>query len=682
MALSGTKLINDLEITKSTIRGIKSDGMLCAEDEMGIGSDHEGIYVFPKNIKVGMRVDKALGLDDSILEIENKSITHRADLFNHIGFAREMAVLGVGNFDESLFDKQKKLNLKTNINLDIKVKDNISCSRYMAIVMDNIKIEPSPRWMQEKLMCLGLKPINNVVDITNYILNEIGQPLHAFDFDRISGNKILIRPAVNKEKLLLLDGQEYSLNKNDLIISDKNRPIALAGIMGGEFSGINNNTTTIVIESANFNGPMIRRSSRISGIRTDSSIRFEKGLPINFPAIGLLRAVELIKQLAQGRVISKIYDIQSETASKKIKKPVNIKFNFDEAAKFIGSKINKQAVILILKKLGCKIILNQKQSITIIPPIHRPDLNIFPDIIEEIIRVQGTTNIVPKPIKTELKPVLLSDDFFLDDKLKNILVGIGFDEVYNYSFYGDSGLNNFIVGNLYHKKIKNPLNPEQKYLRVSLIPGLLKNAVNNSKYFSKFKIFETGKVFLKKEEKNIAGLIFGKYKNIYLEIKGVVELFLDKIRISKNNLEYKTKSNNIVEIFYKKKKIGVIVTIDKQTAVFECNINFLDNLRDKQGFYKPISLFPSIKRDMAFLIEKKNKWKDIFDTVNNIDPLIKSVDLFDVFEDKKFKNKQSIAFRLIFQSNKKTIESEEVDRIQSVITTRLAKKFKAKLRDF
>jgi phenylalanyl-tRNA synthetase beta chain len=684
LALPGAKLPNGLEIQTAVIRGVKSEGMLCAEDELGIGPDHTGIYILPPESKIGESINKVLGLDDTILEIENKSITHRPDLFSHIGFAREIATIFGKKF--KIQNSKFKIHQQKSTNLNIKVKDFKLCPRYMAVVMDNVKIAPSPVWLQNRLRNLGIRPINNVVDITNYILVEIGQPLHAFDANKLVPTnyeskritnkevEIIIRRAEKGEKLLALDGKEYELNENDLVIANSKQPIALAGIMGGELFSINPDTKTIVIESANFDSVTIRRTSWRLGLRTESALRFEKGLPINFPEAGIYRAIELIQELAGGRVVSKIFDLISKETIEKLKQSVKIIFDPEKVQKFIGLKIPSQQMIKILTNLGCQVKKKGKKYL-VIPPIYRPDLVLFEDLIEEIVRIYGTDKIISQPIVGKFEPVEYESEFILERELKNILVGCGFDEVYNYSFEpridADPASRGLYESALLQRgqresaliEVANPLNPEQKYLRHSLIPGLIKNAEKNRNYFDEFKIFEIGKVFAEKEKKKVAGLIYRKDPQIYFLAKGVVELILEKLGIENE-------------------KVNFIIKTEDNMAVFELDFEdllpFLKNVKQ----YKFISPYPPVKRDLAFLVDKKISWQEIFSVVKNIDPLVKEIDLFDVFEDKKFGEKRNLAFHIIYQSDERTLKAEDIEKIQQKIIQTLKEKFGAELRNF
>lgn len=693
LALTGACLANGLEIKEAVIRGIKSNGMLCAEDELGLGPDHEGILILDSKMKVGQVLSKALGLDDVILEMENKSLTHRPDLFSHFGFVREIrTVLGLKTGSEKKKLKIKKSNKSP---IQVKVLDAEFCPRYMAVVMDKVEISPSPLWLQSRLRNLGIKSINNVVDATNYVLMEIGQPLHAFDADKIQGNKIVVRRARKGEKLLALDKEEYELSNDDLIIADAKKPVALAGIIGGEKSGIDEKTKRIVIESAAFDPVAVRKTSWRSGLRTEAVIRFEKGLPLVFPERGLERAVELIRELAGGGVVSKIYDLKSKKADKILKQKREIVFSPEKARKFIGEEIKDGMMKNILQGLGVEIkIMGGKW--TALLPAHRPDLDLFEDLMEEIVRIYGSEKIVPKPLLGELSPVQPTLESVLEKKLTNILTGCGFDEVYNYAFADEKRMEYFGEKKDW-REIDNPLNMEQQYLRQSLVPGLVANAEKNSRYFFDFKIFEIGKVFCREEKKKAAGLIFSREKegkkedkNIYrricerkcFAIKNVLELIFDHLGLEKGKMTYPQNVSARAIIRYQDREIGFLGEKDENTAYFELDLDFLLKEEKKTREYKKIVYYPSIKRDLAFLVDKNVSWKQIHQVLKNLDELIVEMEPFDIFEDKEFGDKCNLGFHVTYQSSDRTLKTEEVERIQKRIIGAMKEKFNAQLRDF
>ncbi|MDA2921948.1 phenylalanine--tRNA ligase subunit beta [Patescibacteria group bacterium AH-259-L07] len=706
LALEGARLADGSKLETCVIRGVKSQGMLCAEDELGIGDDHTGIYILSSGATLGQNMAKTLGLDDIILEIENKSITRRPDLFNHYGFAREIGAITNTELrikNSELRHRDRRIS-KPKIRLDINVEDKKLCPRYMAVVMDKIKVGPSPEWMQSRLRSIGLRPINNIVDITNYVMMEFGQPLHVFDKDKISRG-IIVRFSKQGEKLRALDGEEYRLSSEDIVIADNKGPIALAGIMGGEASGVNELSKTIIIESANFNPIYVRKTSWRLGLRSDSALRFEKSLPLTFAKIGLLRAIELIRDKSQGSVVSRIYDIKSTETARQLKQIISIDFDCNRARAYIGeSKIENKEMTSILKRLGCNVTLvKEKAKVTI--PSYRKDLRVFEDLVEEVVRIYGADKIVPAPIVGEMAPSPPTRELVLEKDLKNILAGCGFDEVYNYSFYG-ADAKNTVKSSGKHISIANPLNADQQYLRRSLIPGLIKNKLKNDSYFSEFKLFEIGNVFEPQERKKIAGLIksekqdlkFGN-KNIkhfklqgsserseerflYFAIKGIIELILKQLGIDFEKLNYVRRQSHSIDILLGKTKLGFFDFPSDGIAIFELDFEKLLRFKAKTKIYFPISQYPPIKRDLAFLIDKKVAWGQVKKVIKDIDPLIDEIELFDIYESKRFGDKRNIAFHIVYQSYKRTLKSEEIDKIKKNIVEVLEQEFKAQLRDF
>ncbi|MCX7778828.1 MAG: phenylalanine--tRNA ligase subunit beta [Patescibacteria group bacterium] len=697
LALPGAKLPNGMEIKESVIRGVKSEGMLCAEDELGVGEDHTGILILDKSAKIGQPVAKVLGLDDVIIEIENSALTHRPDLFGHLGFAREIAALTKSNFKFQILKPKKKTQNLTN--LKIKVENYKDCPRYMAVVIDGVKIEPSPLWLQNRLRNLGLRPINNIVDITNYILLEIGQPLHAFDYHKLESRTIIVRRAENNEKLLCLDGIERKLDPEVLVIADEKKPIALAGIMGGEESGISEKTRTVVIESANFNPVVIRKGARNVGLRTEASLRFEKGLPLVLAEEGIYRAIELIKKITGGKVVSKIYDLRSRETEKRLKTKKIINLEMNKISDLIGEKISKKQITQFLNRLGF-VIKKMDKSIQLVVPLYRSDVEYPEDVIEEISRLYGYQKIKLQPIGGKFTIVSEDPLLKLEKKLRNILIGLGFDEVYNYSFYGESLINLLKLNPVDHLEITNPLNPEQRYLRISLLPKILENAIKNIPNFENFRIFECGRTYKGHEEKHCAGLVLEKNKRMFYLIKGIVEMILEKIGFERDQICFQQDRdshyqylNHLTRILVDQKLVGFFgqlnetiknnLKITAEIGLFEINLESLKDLKISTKIFKQISPYPPITRDLAFLVPKNIIFNDIFQTIKNFHPLIYLVEPFDVFESEKLgQGVRNIAFHLTFQSFEKTLKSDEVNKIILDLVKILEQKFGAKLRNF
>lgn len=677
LAQEGSQLFSGEVIKKVKIRGIESRGMLCSEQELGIGSDSQGIFILPSASLLGQSLIDALGLNDYILEIENKSITHRPDLFNHWGLAREIKAgseknLSLQNLKAISFDV-----CSGPLKLDLKIKAADLCSRYSAIILDNVEIKPSPLLVQNRLRNLGIQPINNVVDIMNYVMLESGQPLHAFDFDKIKENEkqaqIIVRRAQPQEKIIALHQQECILEKDDLVIANQKKPLALAGLIGGEDSGINPGTRRIVIESANFNPINLRRTAWHLGLRTEAVLRFEKGLPLIFAEFGLKRSLYLLQKMTGAKIASSTYIAPSREKNKT--NFSSLLFDNEKLERFVGQKIPFSQVKRIFEKLDCRVVEKEKnRKIKVQAPPHRPDLSSFEDFAEEVIRLYGLEKIQPQPIKAFLKSSLLSPELKLRKKISQVLRACGFDEVYNYAFTDQLG----------EIKVINPLSSKQSYLKKSLQRDLIKNARQNLINFSQFKIFEIGKVFDPQEKIKIGGLVCAPKKDIFREAKGALELLWRELGIDEQRFNYQEEN-----IYLEKEKRGELRLVSDQFALFEIDFDFLLKEQNLIKKYSLISPYPPVKRDLAFLIEKKYSWAEISRTVQGISPLIRKIELFDVFDLSKHQKQvanqeeqKSLAFHLIYQSKEKTLESEEVEKIQKIIIQKLREKFKAKLRNF
>jgi phenylalanyl-tRNA synthetase beta chain len=710
VATVGTNLPNGLEIKEAEIRGEKSFGMLCAEDELGLGKNHDGILILDKKAKVGEPVIKYLGSSDTTLEI--KVLPDRAhDILSHVGVARELSVLEKKKFsyafDELILPTKKSQKLK------VEIKDNDLCKRYIGAVMENITIKESPKWLKERLETCGLRPINNVVDATNYVMLELGQPLHAFDFNVIRENQtksqIVVRRATKNEKLILLDGNKIKLTKNNLLITNGKTPLALAGIMGGKDSGISENTKTIVLEAASFEAINIRRTRAALNLRTDSSDRFEKDLDPNLTEKAMVRVIEILEHTADGK-LEGIIDVYP----KKIK-PLTIKLDLEYVKSLLGEKVSEKEIINILSLLGIK--TKNGKLIECEIPTYRLDLKTQEDLIEDIGRIWGYEKISPRPILAEVLPAKINKQVFFERKLQDILVGLGFDEVYNYSFYGEDDLKKLGIGAENHFELLNPMNPEQAYARLSMLPNILKNIKDNLRNYSNFGIFEIGKCYSIKnnnliEERNlILAKVLEKDQNseTFYDLKGAVEDALEVLNVKNAEfLEIKTPGtfmnpNRTAKITADGKVIGFIgevnqsvlssYKINKRLAVAEINLETLRLLRQgfllRQNFggqvggpkenileYKSIGKFPIVTRDISMIIPENVSYAEIEGTVRKAGgELIYSVSLFDYFEAKK-----SLAIRIELGAKDKTLESVEIDAVMKKIVSKLENDLKVEVR--
>ena len=613
--------------------------------------------------------------NDFIFNIEIKP-NRAGDCFSHLGVAREVSAIlnfKIKNPDiKALRDKK----LKSGDIIKVEVKEKNACSRYTAAIMTDFKILPSPKWLADRLRACGLRPINNIVDIANYVMLETGQPLHAFDAEKIKGGKIIVRFAKRGENISALDGEKYELDENILVIADKDKPMAVAGIKGGRSAEIDQKTKFIVLESANFDSRVIRRGSQKLKLRTDASLRFENGIDPNLTEFAVKRAVFLIERMARGKTVTGLIDFYPKRNKPK---KINLKLNYLKA--LLGIEISKPENIL--KALGFKVKARNSKILEVEVPTRRLDINLPEDLIEEIGRIHGYEKIPAAFSRASLIPPEINEELLWENKIKDILKGIGFIETYNYSFLpsGQSLI-----------ELKNPLSKEHKYLRNSLIPGLLKNNRNNKynvKQGEEIRIFETGKIFQKsgKEKKMLTGIISGENK--FYDVKGVIDLLFQGLGIGRvwyDDYQATAEDSNsdlwhmkkCAEIKVDRQELGFLGEMKKGpgTAVFDLDFEKLQKLASEEHEYRFLSRYPSAVRDLAVLVPPLTKVEQVLNVIENTGGvLVRDVDLFDIYEgDELPEGKKNLAFHIIYQSDKKTLASEEIDKIHQKIIKTLEKK--------
>jgi len=710
VALVGATLPNGMKIEKAKVRGENSEGMLCAEDELGLGSDHSGILILDPKLKVGEPLSRALGLDDIVYEIDNKSLTHRPDLWSHYGVARELAAI----LDEKIKTYQPKVKAG-NQKLNIEIKDYALCPRYMGIVIEGIEIASSPDWLKQRVEAVGMRSINNIVDITNYVMMEIGQPLHAFDYEKLEGHRIVVRKANPGEKIKTLDEENRKLDTDMLVIADAQKPVAIAGVMGGANTEIDTSTEKIIIESANFDHVSIRKTSQKLGLRTEASIRFEKSLDPNIAELGIKKAIELIMQLCpDAKVVSRLEDVKKF----KLKQgPINVLYDFINNR--IGQEIEPKKIAKILTSLGFAVKSN-KNGIEVTVPTWRAtkDVSIAEDIVEEVARIYGYDNLqVQMPVITMERPVI-SKQRELERKTKNLLAyGFDMNEVYNYSFNSAKQLKNLGLNPNDHVKIANPLSQETEYLRISLIPNLLENMVLNNRFFNDIALFEIGSTYLKQEKGQrisdqkdgylpqqdiMLAVVYQKKgnKDPFYEVKNIAEVFLKRLHLDYKIEDMKVldnyntfcKKSRTIKIMNNKTSLGYLaelgdglynkLDLDEKIAFFEFNLSKITELYSDQIQFKQIPKFPSIELDVSMIINQKILWQEVKELVSSVEKeLIKKITIFDVYTGKGIpENRKSIAFRIEYRSDSKTLTMAEVQKIQAKVLTILQDKFGAQIR--
>ena len=643
---------------------------------------------------------------DFLLDIDVRP-NRAPDCFSHLGIARECAALTKLKIKNALVrpadGSRKKLKiiedkkLKAKDFVSVEVRPQQSCPRYTARVICDVKVGPSPKWIRDRLIVCGLRPINNIVDIANYVMLETGQPLHAFDLEKIENRKIIVRFAKKGEKILTLDEEKYDLDEDILIIADEKSPLAIAGIKGGKKAEIDKKTKTVVLESANFNPKVIRRGSRKIDLKTDASWRFEHGIDPNLTEIAINRAAGLIQDISGGKITQGLVDFYPKKVL-----PKKIKLDLDYVEGLLGVKIPQKEIIKILKSLNFKIIQHLKsniQHLIVEVPTFRLDINIPEDLIEEIGRIYGYQKIPSTFPMSILIPPKRNLEIFWEDMAKNILKEAGFSEVYNYSFISEKDISIYQLNQ--HKsaviEVENPTSADFQYLRPSLIPNLLKNIQKNQKFFKEMRIFELGKVFkianLKFQNANflekrmLTALLTGE---AFYQAKGVVDSLLNKMGIS--NIwfaEYQpTPEDSKISIWQPRKcaeikidgeeigflgeispKILEILKIGGKVVVFDLDFEKLQKISSEEHEYQPISKYPAAIRDLAILVPQKVRVAEVLNRIYDAGGnLIRDVDLFDIYEGEELpEKKKNLAFHIIYQSADRTLSSKEIDEIQQKI---------------
>ena len=695
------------EIKKNKIRGELSEGMICAEDELGLSDDHSGIMVLKLDAKTGQPFADYIGCNDYMIEI---GITpNRGDLFSHIGIAREIASI----YNKKIVLPEIKINEskeRSDEYAKISIESKNFCKRFTGRVVKNVHIKESPDWLKKSLLAIGLRPINNIVDITNYIMMETGQPLHAFDYEKIRGKEIIVKTAKEGDKFITLDSKERILNNESLMVCDGEGYSAIAGIMGGESSEITESTKNVFIESAYFDSVCIRLNSKKLGLQTDASQRFERGVDIDNVPYASDRAAMLMEEVAGGEVLKDIIDVYPKKFEK-----LKIGIRAKRTSRIIGLDFSEEQITELLEKIEIKKTgIESDKIIFEIPEFRRNDLTREIDLIEEVARLYRYDNIDNQYNFT----LDVSSHIDYNDKLiklkkdaKEHFIGRGFNEIISYSQQDERKVKYFSDS---YVKIENPNSIEMNVMRVNLLYGMLstiKNNINNSGKGTPLKLFEIGKVFGENdgkftEENHLCIALCGKTdfhsfdareKSFdYFDLKGELEMFLSKMNLESLGLFYYNSSENggsKTDIILNSKVIGNIYIlsdellklfdIDDNVYLAEIKIDEVLNLTGGSIKFSEISKFPSVKRDLALTVKKEIKFEEIKETIKSSGgAYLQSLSLFDIYSDEKLgADKKSMAFSLEFYSKEKTLTDEEINRqVQKIIKT-LEKKLGITLRN-
>lgn len=657
-------ILGDITIAEATIRGIASQGMLCSKSELGIGDDHTGINILPSDVPLGAKLSDVLK-NDVILDI--KPTPNRGDCFCHLGLAREVAAILSGKIK---MDKIKIGKVSSASLPEVEVLAKEFCPQYGARIIKGVIIGPSPKKIADRLIACGMKPINNIVDITNYIMLDMGQPMHAFDAEKIKDNKIIVRKARQGETIVCLDGTKRNLTGDNLVIADFEKPIAIAGVIGGLDSQITEETHDIIFEAAEFDRRSVRKTSKDLTIVTDASYRFERGID----SAGIERALNKATMMVLDDC-----GVDEVGQCVIVKEPFNdneIEINHHGINELLGKEFSKDDINTILVSLGFEV-----RGDKCVAPSYRHDIVDFRCLTEEVGRIYGYDNLPDIELD---KPDILPKraDYHKKEYIKDRLVDLGFSEVYNYSFMSENDQKAADIPGKDLLEVTNPVQPENKYMRNSLIPGLLKSVAKNPT-FDPVQLFEVGNVFGRESEVSMLAVVAsGK------EAKKCIDAAIEKIAaisgLNKSDIKLDEISREETEIFKIKKPVTYLFEIEVKKVIDSMKIDNdqLELIINQNAIrYRPVSKYPSLTRDLAFIVDTSIVSDNIIDQIYKVSDLINRVELFDEFTSDKFGvNKKNVAFHLYLQSPDRTLDDKEADQIIAEVIRKIEDKFKVALR--
>ena len=706
VALPGTTLypINGepFVIKKSKIRGIPSEGMLCADDEIGTGISHEGLRILDPSIPLGTPLSQVIKIEnDTLFEI---GITpNRCDALSHFGVARDLAaaaaVTGEGIPAPTMIGIGE-LPPATGLNtIAIKIEDENNCGRYSGLVITGITVAESPEWLKNRLLSIGAKPINNVVDVTNFVMHELGQPLHAFDYHQLHGQCIHIRNAKEGETLVTLDGQARQLNTNDLVIADAQRPVCLAGVFGGIDSGITEKSSALFLESAWFNASAVRRTARRHGLKTDASFRFERGTDPEMTVKALERAAHLILELTGGTMSMGITDVYPTKAE-----PVKVAFSYKNCMDLIGKEIDKSLIRKILLALEMEIISEGADGMLLQVPRYRADVTREADVIEDVLRIYGYNQVEPaRHVRFSLPDTTASGN--IEEKLAAVLEGNGFNEIMTLSLTPAA----FAVESSI--PLLNPLSSDLALLRTQLLHSALSVIAHNINHKqAQLRVFEFGKTYNRYNDKyvetpQLAVYLTGDLLNEnpyhlvanadHTYLKGIVEVLLSKCGVKDYSIGTIAEDSSLAYgqvVTFKKRELvkfgGVKSTllraagIDQPVYYAVVQLDYLKEFANKQNIlFSGIPKFMPVRRDLALLLDQRTEYAEVeklaFETERK---LLKAVDLFDIYEDAKLNGKKSYAIAFTLQSEEATLTDKQIEGVMEKLLKAYKEKLGAELR--
>lgn len=703
VAKIGAVLPGDFKIKKSKIRDVESFGMLCSQVELGIGEDGDGIIILPEDAPIGEEYRKYAGLDDVIFELE---ITpNRPDCLSHIGIAKEVAAYYGRKVKYPSYTLSEVIDSVNNY-AKVRVEDKERCKRYMGRVIRNVTVAESPEWLKKRIRAMGLKPINNIVDITNFVMFEYNQPMHAFDLDKLENNTVVVRAAENGEKITTLDGVERELVNGELVIADEVKPIAIAGIIGGQATQIETETKNVFLEVAYFTPDNIRKSAKKLGIVTDSGYRNERGLDIeNLPEV-IDRAAALIAEVASGEVLDEVIDKYIEKPQK-----YEIPLNLTKLNTFIGKKLEFDTVGKILSNLGLGIKTLSQDMLLITPPTYRTDLTRPEDLYEEVIRMYGFENIEAVMPVEDIESGLKDSRISVADNLKEILKEIGLHEVINYTFIPREALDILKIKDKVIE-ISNPLSEDMVIVRPTLMYSLLANIRDNfNRNQFDLRFFEVSKVFtpaeeLANEDLRICVAIAGKPERTlwnpkpkaydFYTMKGYVEKLLEYMGINRYKLERSSNENfhpgRSADIKIGNDVIGtfgevhpdVLEAMDikrERAYVADIDLARAEKYIKSAVKYERIVKYPEVTRDLAIVMDKDILVGNMVEDLKRVSPLIEKIEIFDVYEGEKIDaDKKSVAISIVLRNKVKTLEEKEINDVVTKVLETISKKYRGEIR--
>ena len=710
-------------IKKSKLRGVESNGMICAEDEIGVGTSHDGIIVLPEDAPVGQPAAEYYHLEsDWVIEIDITA--NRSDALSHWGVARDLyAWLKRNGYNTSLHrpDCSEFTVDNTNLPIDVEIENTEACKRYACVSITGCEVKESPEWLQDKLKVIGLRPINNIVDITNYVMMAYGQPMHCFDADMVKGNKIVVRTQPEGTKFVTLDGEEHTLGEHDLSICNAEEPMCIAGIFGGKGSGTYDTTTNVVLESAYFHPTWIRKSARRHGLSTDASYRFERGIDPNGIIYALKQAAILCKQLAGGKVSMEIKDVYPTPIA-----DARVQLDYEYVDRLIGKKIGNDMIRSIVESLEMKVVSATDTGLELDVPAYRVDVQRPCDVVEDILRIYGYNNVeIPTQLKSSL--TILGDEdkaYHHQNVISEQLVGCGFREILNNSltktaYYTE--LNHYTEDTTV--KVMNPLSSDLGVMRQTLLFGGLESVCRNVNHkMPNLRFFEFGNCYHfspeKKndedpikaytEEMHLGMWLTGKRvegswahadeQSTFYELKAYVMNIFTRLGVNPGIVVVEKSDNNVFgKALALKARSGKLLCemgtvshkllkkMDIDQDVFYADINWNNMMRaikKNETLYHDISKFPSVSRDLALLIDKSVEFEQIEQIARQTEKkLLKSVELFDVYEGKNLpEGKKSYAVNFILQDETKTLNDKQIEAIMTKLINNLKQKLGAELR--